>query len=51
MNYKLDEYDYLDHHVGREKKNKYSKKVNHKRNQETYSRKGKNKFSARDLDY
>ena len=43
MNYKFDEEADIVIGLMKEKRNKY-KKVNHSKNKETYSRKGKNKF-------
>ena len=51
MNYKYDTYDDILYGVRKSSKEKYSKKVNHKKSHETYSRKGKNKFSMKSFDY
>lgn len=50
MNYKLNEEADITFSLMKEKRNKY-KKINHSKSRETYSRKGKNKFSIRDIDY
>lgn len=51
MNYKNDMYDEIQYGIYKSTKEKYSKKVNHKKNHETYSRKGKNKFSLRNIEF
>lgn len=51
MNYKNFEIEDIEYSIRKETNKKYSKKVNHKKNNGSYSRKGKNKFSMRDIDY
>jgi hypothetical protein len=51
MNYKNFEMEDIEYSIRKETNKKYSKKVNHKKNNGSYSRKGKNKFSMRDIDY
>lgn len=50
MHYKDYLYEETESRFEREKKHKYNKKHNHTKGYESYSRKGKNKFSLNNID-
>lgn len=43
-------FEEVENRIEREMKHKYSRKRGHSRSTETYSRKGKNKFSMRNME-
>lgn len=44
-------FEEVENRIEREMHHKYNKKHKHSRNTENYSRKGKNKFDIKDIDY